>query len=97
MMPHSARGPSRATVQIIRCEALLFLVGEFPICKERGELEERIRRAAIDLSRPLDDECLGALHGASDIGRLQQLVKEAEHEWDSSRAAFERHRQEHGC
>ena len=65
--------------------------------KERGELEERVRRAALDLSRALDDECLGALHDASDIGRRQQLVKEAEHEWDISRAAFERHRQEHGC
>ena len=67
------------------------------MCKERGELEERVGRAALHLSRALDDEGLGALHDASDIGRLQQLVKEAEHEWDSSRAAFERHRQEHGC
>ena len=62
---YSVRGPSRANIQI-RCEALLFLVGEFPMCKERGELEERVRRAPLDLSRALDDECLGAYSGDAD-------------------------------
>jgi hypothetical protein len=67
------------------------------MCKERAELEKRVRCAALDLSSALDDEGLGVLNGGSDIERLKQLVKEAEHQWDSATAALRHHRQEHGC
>jgi hypothetical protein len=65
--------------------------------EEKAQLEGRLNRAALELSSALDDECLGAVQGGSDMGRLQQLVKEAESEWDNAKAALGRHRHEHGC
>jgi len=67
------------------------------MCSEGMELEKRLNSAALQLSSALQDESTAILQGGPDIGRIRQLVKDAEQEWENAEAAFRKHLQHHGC
>jgi hypothetical protein len=67
------------------------------MCADQPELEQRVNRAARDLSSALDAECVAVLHNRPDVPDLQARVREAEREWLDAVALLRRHRAEHGC